>query len=81
MILNTIRAALEGFVVALTEEFVQPSDEPPPPPRLSILRDAGVPTVDDQAFDRAVKNSEKSRRFFAGLLHDDGWNWEKVNGG
>ena len=66
---------MEGFVDALTEEFVKPADEPPPPRRLSILRDAGVPTVDDQTFRRAVQNAQKSRRFFAGLLRDDGWKW------
>jgi len=81
MITDTLRAALEGFAEALTEEFVEPAKEPPPMPRLSILRERGVPTVDDEAFLRAVQNAEKSRRFFAGLLLDDGWDWEKVNGG
>jgi len=80
MILDTVRAALEGFATMLTEEGVEPADEPPPPPRLSILRDAGAPTVDDETFRRAVQNAQKSRRFFAGLLRDDGWKWEKVNG-
>jgi hypothetical protein len=80
MITDTLRAALEGFAVALTEEFVEPTEEPPPPPKLSILREAGVPTVDDEAFRRAVQNAQKSRRFFAGLLRDDGWEWSKVNG-
>jgi hypothetical protein len=80
MVLDPLRAALEGFADALTEEFVDPAEEPPPPPKLSVLRDAGVPTVDDETFRRAVQNSEKSRRFFAGLLREDGWKWAKVNG-
>ena len=51
-----------------------------PPPKLSILRERNVPTVDDEAFRRAVQDAQKSRRFFAGLLRDDGWRWEQVNG-
>jgi hypothetical protein len=80
MIMETLRAALEGFATMLSEEFVTPAEEPPPAPRLSILREAGVPTVDDETFRRAVQNAQKTRRFFAGLLRDDGWKWEKVNG-
>jgi hypothetical protein len=80
MVLDTLRAALEGFAEMLTDEGVKPAEEPPPPPRLSILRERNVPTVDDETFRRAVQNAQKSRRFFAGLLRDDGWRWEKVNG-
>jgi hypothetical protein len=80
IVAHTLRAALEGFAGALTEEFVQPAGAPPPMPRMAILRERNIPTVDDDAFQRAMQNSEKTRRFFAGLLRDDGWDWTTVNG-
>jgi len=79
MIIEPVRGALAGFANMLTEEGVRPADDTPEPPSISILRDLGIPAVDDETFRRGVQNAQKTRRFFAGLLREDGWEWERID--
>lgn len=73
-----VKDALRGLSEVMSAEFVEPADEAPPIPDLNMLREAGLPTVSDADFAEAAHRYEESRRFFAGLLADDGWPWERV---
>lgn len=53
--------------------------DPPPPPPLDALREAGVPTVGDDAFLEAVQEAESRRRMLVDLVEDEGWSWEDVH--
>lgn len=78
MVILPVKDALGGLAAVVKGEFVEPSKTPPPPPSLSVLRQFSIPTVDDAQFARALKDCEESRCFFAGLLENDGWPWERV---
>jgi hypothetical protein len=75
-----LRDALAGYCEALSGTFVKAAPAAPPPPSLQPVRDLGAETVDDAAFAAATAAEEVSaiRRFFLGLLHADGWEWEDV---
>ena len=48
---------------------------PPPLPDLSVLRDAGVPTVSDAQFAGAAASSAHRRQGLADLVALDAWSW------
>jgi len=77
LIIDPVRAALRGLSSVAQEEFVDPRDAAPAP-NLAILRDLGIPTIDDESYARTAAEHVKARRFFAGLVFDDGWDWDKV---
>jgi hypothetical protein len=79
MVIEPLFRSLVGFADVVCGEWIEPTDEPPPPPSLSILRELGSPTVDDADFARAMDAVAKERRFFAGLLDADSWPWECVH--
>jgi hypothetical protein len=78
MVCAPLRDALAGFAGVIEHEFVNPEDIAPRPPSLEVLRDLGIPTVEDEAFAQAVRREDEIRRFLIGLLHDDGWNWRDL---
>lgn len=75
-----IEEALRGLRDVLSTEYVDPAEHAPPPPALAILRERGIPTVDDDEYARTLLLHDETRRFFAGFLRDDGRRWERVNG-
>jgi Ion channel len=78
MVVLPLEDALRGLVSVMQGEFVVPDDNAPAAPQLSVLRELGIPTVTNEDYARAAAASRDSRRFYAGLLQDDGWGWEKV---
>lgn len=79
MVTWPLERALNGFANVICGEFLEPAATAPPPPDLGMMRALGIPTVDDAAFARAVAAADQTRRFWAGLLDDDGRKWERVN--
>ena len=80
MVTWPLERALNGFAKVIGGEFIDPAATAPPAPDLQILRTLGIPAVDDAAFARAVADADDTRRFWAGLLDDDGRAWGRVNG-
>ena len=70
--------ALTGYQDVLAGAFAKPAATTPPPPSLDFLRDLGVETVDDATFAGAVERVAKTRRFFLGLVREDGWEWSDI---
>lgn len=79
MVIEPLYRALQGFAHTIRGEWVDPADEAPPPPSLSILRELGIPTVDDAVFARAMADAAEDRRFFAGLIACDARTWDRVH--
>ena len=78
MIILPMRDALSGMAAVLEGKFIDEADVQPPLPPLAFLRDLNVPTVDDVAYFGMAKEAEQTRKFFAGLLKNDGWPWERI---
>lgn len=56
---------------------VPAAEEPPEPPDLQRVRDAGIPTVDDVTFERRLADEREHRRRLAGYASESLW-WQHV---
>jgi hypothetical protein len=74
-ILENTRSSLDSYLKTLNKAFIEPTEQPPPPPSLAPLRDAGIPTVDDAQFGRALDSLEQHRRRLLGVVRADAWQW------
>ena len=70
-----VRASTQSYLDTLESAFIEPADEPPPPPDLDRLRDSDVPTTDEEAFDEAVSDLDERRRKLLGIVRADAWQW------
>lgn len=75
---TTLRRALDKHLDVLARSYVAPAQEPPPRPDLRALREAGIPTVDDETFARRVDALSAHRCLLRGLVEHDGWKWSEV---
>ncbi|WP_408959360.1 ion channel [Natrinema sp. 74] len=72
---KTVRASVHSYLETLHDTFVEPADRTPPAPTLEPLRNAGVPTVSDEAFDAAVVDLDERRRRLLALISSDVRQW------
>jgi hypothetical protein len=79
LVTGPITQALHATAHIVQKEFIEPSKEAPAAPDLTILRELGIDTVDDEAFRRKIEEVREVRRAFKGLVLQDGWKWEYVN--
>jgi hypothetical protein len=78
-LVDTARENTEGYIQTLSSKSIQPAEEPPPPPDLDRLRDAGVPTVSDEDFAARLDELTERRRKMRGVVTADAWRWPTVN--
>lgn len=74
--LTRTRLAIELFTETVAPHL--DTGESPPPPALGPLREAGVPLIDDAAFQRQLQELKPRRRRLARLLENEGWDWDAV---
>jgi len=73
-----LRQAVAEFLSTLAEAHLEPKHEPPPPPSLAPLREAGITTVKDEEFRLALETLADRRRLLLGLVEEEAWRWEDV---
>jgi hypothetical protein len=73
---GALRQALEDLLGTVATAFVHQDFDPLPPPELTALREAGIPTVGDADFASAMAAERDRRRRLAALLAHDGWTIE-----
>jgi hypothetical protein len=77
--LYPLRQAIAEFLSTLRQAHLEPESEPPPPPSLAPLRDAGIPLgVGDQELGTVLDTLTDRRRLLFGLVQREGWSWEDV---
>ena len=73
-VLENARSSVQGYLDTVST-FATQSDERPPPPDLTLLRKAGVPTVSDEEFDDVFEELKERRRTMHGLIQADARQW------
>lgn len=76
--LYPLRQAIAEFLSTLKEAHLEPEGEPPPPPKLDALREAGIATVPDEEFRELLDSLGERRRLLLGLVQQEGWSWDDV---
>ena len=74
-VVENTRSSLDSYLRTLNKAFIEPADRPPPPPSLAPLREAGIPTVDDEQFGQALSSLDEHRRSLLGVVRADAWQW------
>jgi hypothetical protein len=77
-LLEDASSSVDGHLETLSGAFIHPADEAPPPPDLDRLREAGIPTVSDEAFTDAIEDRSERRRMLLGMVTADAWHWPPV---
>jgi hypothetical protein len=78
---RSLVASSLGFLLAigqvpadvLARAYISPEREPLPPPDLSPLRAAGIPSQGDDEYPAATASTVRRRQLLAAFLADDGW--------
>ena len=78
--LGAARESITEFLNTLAPALIAPAADTPPPPSLAMLRDMGVPVVDDALFEQAVEGVVERRRLLLALVRNEAWTWEAVWG-
>lgn len=74
-VLEGARSSVQSYLETLQSAYVDASDEAPRPPNLRRLRDAGLPTVSDDAFALALRRLDLRRRNLLGMVEADARTW------
>jgi len=77
-ILHSVREGVESYLDVVESAYVKPPDQPPPPPNLSPLREAGIPVVEDKEFIEVVNKLAEHRKLLLRLIIDDARDWPQV---
>lgn len=77
-ILKATRHSTKTFLDTLHGAFIEPSDDVPPLPDLSRLREKGVPTVDDAAFHKRLEEMQDRRKILYGVIQNGAWYWPPI---
>jgi hypothetical protein len=76
--LGAARQAITEFLKTLEPALIAPAKDDPPPPSLKMLKDMGVPVVDDELFGQSLAGMTERRRMLHALVRNEGWTWEAV---
>ncbi|SFK85293.1 potassium channel family protein [Streptomyces pini] len=66
-------SALDQVLDTLHGQFFTRAEQERPAPALSVLREAGVPVVDEEEYAARVREHTGRRRALQGFLRSDGW--------
>jgi hypothetical protein len=79
VLVENARSATQNYLETLNNAFIEPAEEPPPPPDLDRLRTESVPTVSDREFADALDDLTERRRKLLGIVNADAWHWPPID--
>ena len=76
--LGAAREAITEFLNTLGPALIEPAHDSPPLPSLKMLKEIGVPVVDDELFAQSLKGMASRRKLLLALVRNEGWTWHAV---
>lgn len=73
-----VRHVIRSLLDTLEASFIDASDTPPPLPELDDLRGRGMPFVDVDVAEGALRAQDGRRLLLRGLVEHDGWDWDEA---
>ncbi|GGO04567.1 potassium channel family protein [Saccharibacillus kuerlensis] len=77
LILKETRSSIDNYVSALGAGHPHKASQKPDAPRLTVLREQGIPVQSDEAFEQALKPSIDRRQKLLGILQMSARKWPK----
>lgn len=74
-ILLAARQSVKGHLDTLETAFIKPANVIPDLPDLSRLREAGIPLVDEEKFNRSLDQLQDRRKLLLGMVQNAAWHW------
>lgn len=73
-----VRTAISEFLETMGERFIDPHEEPPGAPDLSVLQSHRLPLRSEARFQEALAPHALRRRLLIAHVEQEGWNWQAV---
>ena len=74
--LSPVRRSCAAFLTTLKSDYIKPSQHEPSLMPLNLLRNKGIPTVDDRTYVKTMKQINQRRKLLLALVENDGWSWD-----
>ena len=71
-----VRRSCAAFLTTLKSDYIKPSQKDPPLLPLKLLRNKGIPTLEDETYIKAMKQIDNRRKLLLSLVENDGWSWD-----
>ena len=71
-----VRRSCAAFLSTLKSDYIKPSQKAPPLLPLTLLRNKGIPTMEDYVYIKAMKQIDTRRKLLLALVENDGWSWD-----
>lgn len=75
LLIKNARSSIKSYIDTQESAYVKPAEEAPETPDLAILREAGLPVVEENIFISRVEELTERRRKLSGLLIADAQRW------
>jgi Ion channel len=76
-VLGPARRSIAAYLDTVASTLPTNAERAPPPPDLTKIREAGIPTVADADFTVVLETLAERRHRLATLVSNDGWTWEE----
>jgi hypothetical protein len=78
--IHSVREAINQYVVTLAPvlQYVA-STGAPPVPSIDVLRQGGLPTKPQDAYEKAISNQMERRQLLQRMARMEGWTWEHIH--
>ena len=77
-VLGSARRATTAFLQTISSAYIEPAQEDPPFPELTLVKLENIPVVSEQDFHEALRPLTQRRRLLLALIQSDGWSWDNI---
>ena len=74
--LAPVRRSCAAFLTTLKSDYIHPGEKEPPLIPLKLLRNKGIPTIEDEIYIKVMKQIGTRRKLLLALVENDGWSWD-----
>jgi hypothetical protein len=77
---SALRKSITAYLINLEDNFFSMAKHSPPLPDLKVLKDAGIPVIEDEAYiQERYHELEDRRRLLMAYLHHQAWEWSDLS--
>lgn len=78
-ILSAARTSVGTFLTTVERAFIKPARDVPQHPKISKVKEGGVPVIPEQEFLNKLGKEDDRRKLILGLINNGAWRWPGEN--